>query len=487
MEEKIEPKNEEKKIKKRVKMREQDPLERGRNFMEVPYGYTPDDAVEEAHRCLTCKKPGCRNGCPVEVDIPAFISLIKEGKFIEAARKIKEKNALPAVCGRVCPQEIQCEGLCLLGKKGEPVAIGTLERFVADYEAEKGEIQIPEKPRPTGRKVVIIGSGPGGLTCASDLIQSGHQVTLFEALHKPGGVLIYGIPEFRVPKLIVQREVEYIKKLGVELVLNAVIGKLHTVDELLNDQGYDACFICIGAGLPMFMGIPGENLNGIYSANEFLTRANLMKAYLFPEYDTPIKRGKKVAVFGGGNVAMDSARVALRLGAEKSYIIYRRSEAEMPARKAEVHHAHEEGIEFVFLTNPTRFIDDGRGNVCGVECLKMELGEPDESGRRRPIPIKGSEFQIGIDVGIPALGTRANPLLTKTMPDLKLNKRGYIVAEEGTGMTSNPGVFAGGDIVTGAATVISAMGAGRRASNAINEYLKWKFWDVSNLTKQLTV
>ena len=481
MEEKMEEKKEEKKPKKRVKMREQDPLERGRNYMEVPYGYTPDEAVEEAHRCLACKKPGCRNGCPVEVDIPAFISLIKEGKFIEAAWKIKEKNALPAVCGRVCPQEIQCEGSCLVGKKAEPVAIGNLERFAADYEAEKGEIQTPEKPKPTGRKVVIIGSGPGGLTCASDLIKAGHQVTLFEALHKAGGVLIYGIPEFRVPKAIVEREVEYIKKLGVELVLNAVIGKLHTVDELLNDQGYDACFICIGAGLPMFMGIPGENLNGIYSANEFLTRANLMKAYLFPGYDTPIKRGKRVAVFGGGNVAMDSARVALRLGAEKSYIIYRRSEAEMPARKAEVHHAHEEGIEFVFLTNPTGFIDDGRGNVCGVECLKMELGEPDESGRRRPIPIKGSEFQMEIDVGIPALGTRANPLLTKTMPDLKLNKRGYIIAEEATGMTSKLGVFAGGDIVTGAATVISAMGAGRRASNAINEYLKWKYWDVSHL------
>ncbi len=481
MGEKIEPKSEDKKIKKRVKMREQDPLERARNVLEVPYGYTPDEAVEEASRCLTCKKPGCRNGCPVEVDIPSFISLIKEGKFIEAAHTIKKKNALPAVCGRVCPQEIQCESLCILGKKGEPVAIGNLERFAADYEREKGEIKVPEKPKPTGRKVVVIGSGPGGLTCAADLIQSGHQVTLFEALHKPGGVLIYGIPEFRLPKAIVEKEVEYIKKLGVELVLNAVIGKLHTVDELLTDKGYDACFICIGAGLPMFMGIPGENLNGIYSANEFLTRANLMKAYLFPEYDTPIKRGRNIAVFGGGNVAMDAARIALRLGAEKVYLIYRRSEAEMPARKAEVHHAHEEGIEFLFLTNPTRFIDDGKGNVCGVECLKMELGEPDESGRRRPIPVKGSELQIEIDVAIPALGTRANPLLTKTMPDLKLNKKGYIIAEEGTGMTSKQGVFAGGDIVTGSATVISAMGAGRKAAKAINEYLKWKFWDTGKL------
>jgi len=474
---------EEKKTKARVRMREQEPLERARNFMEVPCGYTPDEAIEEANRCLTCLKPACRNGCPVEVDIPSFIKLIKDGKFIEAAWKVKEKNALPAVCGRVCPQEIQCESLCILGKKGEPVAVGNLERFAADYEAEKGGIKVPEKPKATGRKIAIIGSGPGGLTCASDLIKSGHRVTLFEALHKPGGVLVYGIPEFRLPKVIVEREVEYIKKLGVELRLNTVIGKLYTVDELLNEQGYDACFIVTGAGLPIFMGIPGENLNGIYSANEFLTRANLMKAYLFPEYDTPIKRGKKVAVFGGGNVAMDSARVALRLGAENVYLIYRRSEAEMPARKAEVHHAHEEGIEFVFLTNPTRFIDDDKGNVCGIECIKMELGEPDASGRRKPIPIKGSEFQIEIDVAIPALGTRANPLLTKTMTDLELNKRGYIAAEEGTGMTSKPGVFAGGDIVTGSATVILAMGAGRKAANAINEYLKWKYWDVSNLPK----
>lgn len=457
-------------------MKEQEPLVRVRNFNEVPYGYTPQEAVEEASRCLQCKRPTCREGCPVEIDIPGFIGLIKEGKFLEACYKVKEKNALPAVCGRVCPQEIQCESLCIVGKKGEPVAIGNLERFVADYEAEKGEVKIPEKPRPRGRKIAIIGSGPSGLTCAADLIQSGHHVTLFEALHKPGGVLMYGIPEFRLPKVIVEREVEYIKNLGVELVLNAVIGKLYTVDELLNN-GYDACFICIGAGLPMFLGIPGEHLNGVYSANEFLTRANLMKAYLFPDYDTPIKRGKKVAVFGGGNVAMDSARVALRLGAEKVYLIYRRSEAEMPARKAEIHHAHEEGIEFMLLTNPVRFIDDGRGNVCGVECIKMELGEPDETGRRRPIPIKGSEFQIEIDVAIPSLGTRANPLLTKTMPDLKLNKRGYIIAEEETGMTSKPGVFAGGDIVTGAATVILAMGAGRKAARAINEYLKWKYWN----------
>lgn len=478
----MEKKKEDKKPKNRVKMREQDPLKRARNFMEVPYGYTPEEAVQEASRCLSCLRPACRSGCPVAIDIPSFIKLIKEGNFIEAAWKIKEDNALPAVCGRVCPQEIQCESLCVLGKKGEPVAIGNLERFVADYEREKGEIQIPEKPKPTGKKILIIGSGPAGLTCAADLIISGHRVTLFEALHKPGGVLIYGIPEFRLPKAIVEKEVEYIKRLGVEVVVNAVIGKLFTVDELFNEHGYDACFIATGAGLPMFMGIPGENLNGIYSANEFLTRANLMKAYLFPEYDTPIKRGKKVAVFGGGNVAMDSARVALRLGAEKVYLIYRRSEAEMPARKAETHHAHEEGVEFLLLTNPVRFIDDGKGNVCAVECIKMELGEPDASGRRKPVPIKGSEFQIEIDVAIPAIGTRSNPLLTKTIPDLLLNKRGYIVADEETGMTSKKGVFAGGDIITGSATVILAMGAGRKAAKAINEYLRWKYWDTSKFT-----
>ena len=472
---------EEKKPKNRITMREQEPLVRARNFMEVPYGYTPEEAIEEASRCLNCPKPACRTGCPVSVDIPSFIKLVKEGRFIEAAWKIKEENAMPAVCGRVCPQEIQCESMCILGKKGEPVAIGNLERFVADYERDKGEIQVPERPKPSGRKVAIIGSGPGGLSCSADLIKSGHQVTLFEALHKPGGVLIYGIPEFRLPKVIVEKEVDYIKKLGVEVRMNAVIGNLFTIDELLNEHGYDACFIAIGAGLPMFMGIPGENFNGVYSANEFLTRANLMKAYLFPEYDTPIKKGKKVAVFGGGNVAMDSARVAMRLGAEKVYLIYRRSEAEMPARKAEVHHAHEEGIEFMLLTNPLRFIDDGKGNVAAVECIRMELGEPDASGRRKPVPVKGSEFRLEIDVAIPAIGTRSNTLLTQNMPDLFLNKRGYIIADHETGMTSKPGVFAGGDIVTGSATVILAMGAGRKAAKGINDYLKWKFWDTGKL------
>lgn len=470
-------KDESRKPKNRIPMRKQVPLERARNFMEVPYGYTPEEAMEEASRCLNCLKPTCRTGCPVSVDIPSFIKLIREGKFIEAAWKIKEDNALPAVCGRVCPQEIQCESMCILGKKGDPVAIGNLERFVSDYERDTGEVQIPKLPRPTGRKVAIIGSGPAGLACAADLAKSGHQVTLYEALHKPGGVLIYGIPEFRLPKVIVEKEVDYIKKLGVEVVVNAVIGKLYTIDEFLSEHHYDACFIATGAGLPLFLGIPGENLNGIYSANEFLTRANLMKSYLFPEYDTPIKKGKRVAVIGGGNVAIDAARIALRLGAEEVHLIYRRSEAEMPARKAEVHHAREEGIVFDLLTNPVRFIDDGKGNVAAVECVKMELGEPDASGRRKPVAVPGSEFQISIDVAIPALGTRSNPLLISTMPDLKLNKRGYIIADEETGMTSKEGVFAGGDILTGSATVILALGAGRKAARGINDYLKWRFWD----------
>ncbi len=460
----------------RVKMREHPASVRAGNFQEVPLGYTPEEAVEEASRCHACKNPPCRKGCPVEVDIPGFISLIKEGRFLDACGRIKEKNALPAVCGRVCPQEVQCESFCLLGKKGDPLAIGNLEKFTADYEARSGELIPPEKASPTGRKVAIIGSGPGGLTCAVDLARRGHQVTVFEALHKPGGVLTYGIPEFRLPKAIVEREVEYIRGMGVDIELNAVIGKIHTVDELMNGHGFDACFVCIGAGLPMFLEIEGENLNGVYSANEFLTRANLMKAYLFPEYDTPIRKGRKVAVLGGGNVAMDSARMALRLGAEKVYLIYRRSEAEMPARKEEIHHACEEGVELILQANPTRFLDDGGGNVCGVECIRMELGEPDESGRRRPVPVQNSEFQVDIDVAIPALGAKANPLLTRTIPDLEVNKQGYIIAEHSTGMTSKRGVFAGGDIVTGSATVIQAMGAGRRAAIAIHEYLKWKNW-----------
>ncbi len=465
------------KIKKtRERMKEQSPGERIRNFNEVPFGYTPEQAVEEAGRCIQCKKPKCVDGCPVEVDIPGFISLIKEGKFIESARKIKETNSLPAICGRVCPQEEQCEILCVQGKKGEPVAVGTLERFVADYEAEQGEVELPELPPKLGRKVAVIGSGPAGLTVASDLILIGYDVTLYEALHKTGGVLVYGIPEFRLPKAIVQREVDYIGRLGVEVICGAVIGKTLTVDEMLNEMGYSAVFIATGAGLPLFFGIPGENLNSVYSANEYLTRSNLMKAYLFPQYDTPIKKGKRVAVFGGGNVAMDSARTALRLGAEEVYLIYRRSRKEMPARDAEIEHAEEEGIKFNFLTNPIRFLGDEDGNLKGLECLRMELGEPDDSGRRRPIPIKGSEFTIDVDLAVVAIGAGSNPLLLKTMPDLKLNRRGYIVADEETGRTGKRGVFAGGDIVTGSATVILAMGAGRKAARAIHQYLEWVNW-----------
>lgn len=460
----------------RVKMREQDPKERIRNFNEVPHRYTEEQAIEESSRCLICKKPKCVVGCPVEIDIPGFISLIQDGKFIEAAHKIKEKNTLPAICGRVCPQEDQCEVICVKAKKEEPVAIGNLERFVADYEAEQGEIRLPGLPPKIGRKVAVVGSGPAGLTVASDLIQLGYDVTMFEALHKPGGVLVYGIPEFRLPKVIVEREVDYITKLGVELVCGEVVGKSITVDEMLNELGYQAVFIGTGAGLPIFLSIPGENLNGVYSANEYLTRSNLMKAYLFPEYDTPIRRGEKVAVFGGGNVAMDSARTALRLGADEVHLFYRRSRAEMPARDAEIEHAEEEGVIFNFLTNPTRFLDDGNGNLNGLELLRMELGEPDDSGRRRPIPIKGSEFKVEIDLAVVAIGAGANPLLLDTMPDLDLNKRGYIVADPEIGRTSKRGVFAGGDIVTGSATVILAMGAGRKSARSIHQYLEWMNW-----------
>ncbi len=453
----------------RQKMPEQDPKVRAKNFNEVPFGYTPELAQLEASRCLQCKKPKCVEGCPVEIDIPAFIKLIYEGDFIGAARKLKERNSLPAICGRVCPQEDQCEKYCIVGKKDEPVAIGRLERFAADWEREKGEIKIPEKAPSTGKKVAVVGSGPAGLTVAGDLILKGHEVTIFEALHKPGGVLIYGIPEFRLPKAIVQAEVNYLERLGVKIECNCVIGRIETVDELL--QEYDAVFLGLGAGLPQFLGIPGENYCGIYSANEYLTRSNLMKAYLFPEYDTPIAKGKNVAVFGAGNVAMDAARTALRLGADVVRIVYRRSREEMPARIEEIHHAEEEGVQFYLLTAPTRFFGDDNGWVTGFECIKMELGEPDESGRRRPIPIKGSEFQLECDLAVVAIGTGANPLLTTTTPGLELNKRGYIVADPQTGKTSKEGVWAGGDIVTGSATVILAMGAGRKAANSIHEYL----------------
>jgi glutamate synthase (NADPH/NADH) small chain len=453
----------------RQKMPEQEPKVRARNFDEVPFGYTPDLAQLEASRCLQCKKPKCIEGCPVEVEIPAFVKLISEGDFAGAARKLKLRNSLPAVCGRVCPQEDQCEKVCIVGKKEQPVAVGRLERFAADWERTKGEVTIPEKAPATGKKVAVVGSGPAGLTLAGDLILKGHEVTIFEALHKTGGVLIYGIPEFRLPKAIVQAEVNYLEKLGVKVECNCVIGRLETIDELLKE--YDAVFLGLGAGLPQFLNIPGENFCGIYSANEYLTRSNLMKAYLFPKYDTPIAKGKNVAVFGAGNVAMDSARTALRLGADTVRIIYRRSRDEMPARIEEVHHAEEEGVQFYLLTAPLKFLGDDNGWVTGVECLRMELGEPDESGRRRPVPIQGSEFRLECDMAVVAIGAGANPLLPTQTPSLELNKRGYIVADLETGKTTKLRVWAGGDIVTGSATVILAMGAGRKAANSIHEYL----------------
>ncbi|MDO8886460.1 NADPH-dependent glutamate synthase [Candidatus Oleimmundimicrobium sp.] len=458
----------EKRVQNRVSGKEQSPKERVLNFNEVALGYTCEQAIAEASRCLQCKTAPCIQGCPVGIDIPSFIKLIKDGSFKEAINKIKEKNCLPAVCGRVCPQENQCEKLCTLGRKGEPVAIGRLEKFVADYERESGEIFLPGKKKFTGKKVAIVGSGPAGLTCAGDLAKFGHKVTIFESFHKPGGVLIYGIPEFRLPKAVVESEINYVKKLGVEIKTNMVVGKTITIDELFL-EGYDAVFIGTGAGLPRFLNVPGENLNGIYSANEFLTRVNLMKAYLFPEYDTPVKKGKNVVVVGGGNVAIDSARTARRLGAKNVYLLYRRTEEEMPARKEEVQHAKEEGVNFRTLATPKQFIGD-EGWLSAVKCVETKLGESDESGRKKPVIKKNSEFLLTADVVIVAIGTRANPLLLKETPDLKLNERGYIAADE-NGATGIKGVFAGGDIITGSATVILAMGAGRKAATAINDYL----------------
>ncbi len=454
----------------RQKMPEQEPKVRARNFQEVPFGLSPELAQKEAERCIQCKDPRCKQGCPVEIDVPRFIKEIKEGDFEAAIRTLWEMNALPAVCGRVCPQEIQCEGLCVIGKKEEPVAIGNLERFAADYQRLHGRDILPPKADPTGKKVAVVGAGPAGLTVAGDLILKGHEVTVFEALHAPGGVLLYGIPEFRLPKEIVAHECHYLERLGVKILVNQVVGRTDTVDELF-EQGFDAIFLAVGAGLPVFLNVPGENLIGIYSANEYLTRANLMKAYAFPEYDTPLVKGKNVATFGAGNVSMDSARTALRMGAEHSYIIYRRSEAEMPARAAEIHHAHEEGVEFMLLSAPTRFLGDEEGRVKAVECLRMELGEPDASGRRRPVPLEGSEFIVDIDLAVISIGAGANPLLTKTTPGLALNKWGYIIADPKTGKTMKPKVWAGGDIVTGSATVILAMGAGRLAANSIHDFL----------------
>ena len=455
-------------------MREQPPKERIHNNLEVPYGYSEKEAIQEAQRCLQCKKPFCVSGCPVEIDIPGFIGKIAEGDFKEAIRVLKEKNVLPAVCGRVCPQEEQCEKLCVLGKKMEPVGIGRLERFAADWEAKQGKSPLPRKKKATGKKVAIVGSGPAGITVAGDLIQSGHRVTMFEALHEAGGVLVYGIPEFRLPKEIVAREVDHVCRMGVELNKNVVIGTSLTIDELLDE--YDAVFIGSGAGLPWFMEIPGENLNNIYSANEYLTRANLMKAYLFPEYDTPIARGKVVATIGGGNVAMDSARTALRLGAKQSIIIYRRSRTEMPARDEEIHHAEEEGVIFNLLQNPVAYHGNARGNVEAVECIKMKLGEPDSSGRRRPVPIEGSNYRISVDVVVVSIGNSPNPLIPNSTPGLETGKWGNIQIDEETGRTSKKGVFAGGDVATGAATVISAMGAGRKAARSIDKYLEDGAW-----------
>lgn len=457
------------------KMPEQDPKVRAHNFDEVALGYDEETAVAEAQRCLHCKVPMCRKGCPVSIDIPQFIAKDKERDFEGAFEIITMSNSLPAVCGRVCPQENQCESKCILGKKGEPVAIGRLERFVADYMLQKGEDIKPIEKKPDAQKVAIVGAGPSGLSCAGDLAKKGYDVTIFEALHVAGGVLSYGIPEFRLPKdKIVNKEIDNLKKLGVKIETDSVVGRLYTVDELMEEEGFDAVFVGTGAGLPRFMNIPGENLSGVYSANEFLTRTNLMKAYKFPEYATPIKHGKNIAVVGGGNVAMDAARTALRLGAEHVYIVYRRSEAELPARAEEVHHAKEEGIDFRLLNNPIEVIGDENGWVKELRCIKMELGEPDESGRRRPVPIEGSEFNLPVDTVIIAIGTGANPIIGTTTPGMDTNKKGYIVANAETGATTKPGVFAGGDIVTGAATVILAMGAGKKAAKAIDEYLQEK-------------
>ena len=461
-------------VPKKNPMPAQPPKERVKNFDEVPYGYTKEVAIAEAQRCLQCKNSPCVSGCPVEIDIPGFIKKIAEGDFAASARILKDKNLLPAICGRVCPQEDQCESVCVLGKRFEPVGIGRLERFIADWEAENGSGELPVLPPPSGKRVAVVGSGPAGLTVAGDLVKKGHHVTVYEALHKAGGVLVYGIPEFRLPKAIVAREVDYLKKLGVEIVTSFVVGRAKSVDELLEEN--DAVFLGTGAGLPWFMFLPGENSKGVYSANEYLTRSNLMKAYRFPEYDTPIMRADRVATIGGGNVAMDSARTALRLGAKESIVIYRRSRKEMPARIEEIEHAEEEGVRFQFLTNPVAYHADKDGWVTDVECIKMRLGEPDSSGRRRPIPIEDSNFLIPINAAIVAIGNSPNPLVPSTTPGLKTGRHGTIEVDEKTNRTSKKGVFAGGDIVTGAATVILAMGAGRIAANSIDEYLRTGKW-----------
>lgn len=450
-------------------MPHQAPAERIRNFNEVALGWDKDVAMEEAERCLLCKNPQCVTNCPAEIDIPGFIKKIAEGEFMEAARVLRASSALPAVCGRVCPQETQCELTCVMGRKFKPVAIGRLERFASDYALFEEELPLPEITPPTGKKVAVVGAGPAGITVAGDLVKLGHDVTLFEALHQPGGVLVYGIPEFRLPKDIVRRELDVIRKLGVKLVTNFVVGRTATVDELLED--FDAVFLGNGAGAPSFLNIPGENLNGVYSASEYLTRCNLMKAFKFPEHTTPVARGKRVAVLGGGNVAMDAVRMALRLGADEATILYRRSRKEMPAREEEVENAEEEGVKFNFLVNPVQFIGNELGWVSGIECTRMELGEPDASGRRRPIPIKGSEFVVDVDMAVIAIGQSANPVVASTATGVETNERGYFIADD-DGRTTKPGVFAGGDIVTGAATVILAIGAGKKAARAISDYLE---------------
>ena len=455
-----------------VPMPKQKPEVRRRNFNEVALGYTEEQAIAEANRCLQCPKPQCVQGCPVEICIPAFIKSIREGKYGEAIAEIKKKNALPAICGRVCPQEEQCQKFCVLGKVGDPVSIGRLERFVADWERARG-VKVSANASPTGRKVAVVGAGPAGLTVAADLAKLGHGVVVFEALHLPGGVLVYGIPEFRLPKSIVQAEVDYVKRLGVEVKLGYLVGRTYTIPELLKREGFDAVFVGTGAGLPQFMNVPGENLGGIYSANEFLIRVNLMKAYAFPCYDTPIRIGRHVVVIGGGNVAMDSARSALRLGAEEVCIVYRRSREELPARKEEIENAEEEGIMCKFLAAPTRFVGDDKGWVRQMECICMELGAPDESGRRRPVPVKGSEFVMDVDTVVVAIGRTPNPIIQRTTEGLEVTRWGTIVADE-NGKTSLEGVYAGGDIVTGEATVISAIGAGKKAAKAIHEYLMKK-------------
>jgi len=462
----------------RQHMPEQPAETRSKQFTEVNSGYSTELARQEALRCLECAKPTCTDHCPVGVKVREFVQLIVDGDFLAAAAKIREDNVLPAVTGRVCPQEDHCEGSCLLCKKGESLGIGYLERFVADYEQQHMDRSLIRRAPPTGKKVAIVGSGPSGLTAAGDLVQKGHQVHVFEALHEVGGVLVYGIPEFRLPKKIIRQQVEYMRAMGVEFETDVVVGRTVTIDELMHEEGYDAIFVATGAGLPQFMNIPGEHLSGVYSANEFLTRINLMHSYEFPRYDEPMLDlyGKEVAVIGGGNTALDAIRSSVRLGAKKAYVLYRRSETEMPARIEEVKHAKQEGIDFQVLTAPVEFLSDGNGWLRAAHCLRMELGEPDSSGRRRPVPVQGSDFEIPLSVAVIAIGTSANPVIQSTTPGLETNKRGYIQASETSQRTSRKGVFAGGDIVTGSATVILAMGAGRRAAKSIDEYLTTGLW-----------